>query len=237
MFMKGVFPDTEWLPWKFDMTPQGYWRDKANHIEYANWLGNTLGYQTMDDWYQINTRIIHDNYGGGLLASRYRDSFKLFVISVYPAYEWDLSKFKQQYSAGQIEWLEYMILSVPDIVHAVNDGEYSIPNSRYFADGYSDSKNLILEYHGDFWHGNPKVFNQEEMNTATKTTFGELYQKTIEKQRFCEESGYEYLSIWESEWIRGKSSVIKLQRKIKEKIHSPSKPSWYASKTKRTWKC
>tara|TARA_B100001778_G_C18178259_1_gene445698 strand:- start:62 stop:598 length:537 start_codon:yes stop_codon:yes gene_type:complete len=173
----------------------------------------------MDDWYKITQTLIRDNHGGGLLQSKYKDSPKLFVMSVYPEHTWVSSKFAKNYSQGQIEWLNYMMLSIPDIIHAINNsnGEYSIPNSRYHADGYSESKKMILEYHGDFYHGNPKLFNEEEMNARTKTTFGELYQNTLEKERFCQEQGYEYLSIWESEWIRGKISIIKLQQKYKEK--------------------
>jgi len=219
MFVKSVFPDGEWLPWKFNMTPLHYWNNKENHIMFANWLGKTLGYQNMDDWYQINDKIINDNKGGGLLISKYNGSPKLFVTSIYPEYAWDLSKFVKNYSQGQIEWLNYMALTIPDIIHVINNnnGEYSIPNSRYHADGYSENKNLILEYHGDFWHGNPKIYNPEEINSVTTTTYGELYQKTLEKQRFCEESGYKYISIWESDWLRGINSIITLQRKFKER--------------------
>ncbi len=217
MFLKGVFPDVEWLPWKLGV-PNGYWDNIENQKIYANWLGEVLGYKNMDDWYQISKSLIFDNYGGGLL-NKYKASPKLFVMSVYPEHTWVSSKFIKNYSQGQIEWLNYMMLSIPDIIHAINNsnGEYSIPNSRYYADGYSESKNMILEYHGDFYHGNPKLFNEEEMNPVTKTTFGELYQKTLEKQRFCQEHEYKYISIWESEWIRGKNSIIKLQQKFKEK--------------------
>ena len=219
MFLKGVFPDYEWLPWKFGMTSLGYWNEKGNHRIYANWLGKTLGYKNMDDWYQINQKIIHDYYGAGLLGTKYNDSPKLFVMTIYREHTWDSSKFVKNYSQGQIEWLNYMILTVPDIIHAINNnnGEYSIPNSKYLADGFSESKNMILEYHGDYWHGNPKLFNQEELNSVTKTTYGELYQKTVEKQKFCQESGYKYISIWESDWIRGKNSIKKLQQKFIEK--------------------
>jgi len=217
MFLKGVFPEVEWLPWKRDRTSSGYWNTIENHKIYAKWLGETLGYKNMDDWYQITRTLIINNYGGGLIY-KYRGSPKLFVMSVYPEYTWDSSKFVKNYSQGQIEWLNYMILSIPDIIHAINNdnGEYSIPNSRYHADGYSESKKMILEYHGDFWHGNPKLFNKEEMNSVTKTTHGEQYEKTLEKQRFCQEHEYEYISIWESEWIRGKISIIKLQQKFKK---------------------
>ena len=218
-FLEGVFPDVEWLPWKFYMSSHGTWDDIENHIKYAKWLGETLGYKNTDDWYQITQRLIVNNDGSGLLQSKYKGSPKLFVMSVYPEYNWDSCKFVKNYSQGQIEWLNYMILSIPDIIHAINNsnGEYSIPNSRYHADGYSESKKMILEYHGDFYHGNPKLFNEEEMNLVTKTTFGELYQNTLEKKRFCQEHEYEYFSIWESEWIRGKISIIKLQQKFKEK--------------------
>ena len=198
---------------------RGTWKKIENHKIYAKWLGEILGYKNMDDWYNITQTLIVNNYGCGLLSKKYKGSPKLFVMSVYPEYTWDSSKFAKNYSQGQIEWLNYMIMSIPDIIHAINNnnGEYSIPNSRYHADGYSESKKMILEYHGDFYHGNPKLFNEEEMNPVTKTTFGELYQNTLEKQRFCQEQGYEYISIWESEWIRGKNSIIKLQQKFKEK--------------------
>ena len=131
-----------------------------------------------------------DNHGCGLLSSYYNHSPSLFVTSIYPDYPWDLSKFKKKYSRGQIEWLNYLsIKKYPDIRHALNDneGEYSIPNSLYHADVYSKTKNLILEYHGDMWNGNPEIYNQEDINPINKTTYGELYQKTLEKQRFCEE--------------------------------------------------
>ena len=140
MFLKGVFPGVDWLPWKFGNTTRDYWNNIENHKIYAKWLAETLGYKNMDDWYKITATLIKDNYGCGLL-DKYK-SAKLFVMSVYPEYPWVSSKFVKNYSQGQIEWLNYMILSIPDIIHAINNsnGEYSIPNSSYHADGYSESK-------------------------------------------------------------------------------------------------
>tara|TARA_B100000424_G_scaffold232127_1_gene194730 strand:+ start:235 stop:1836 length:1602 start_codon:yes stop_codon:yes gene_type:complete len=219
-FIQSVFPDIDWLPWKFIQTPHCYWKEKENHKLYADWLEEELGFKTMEDWYKIIKGDFEYNNGCGLLYGYYNNSPSLFVTSIYPDYPWDLSKFKKNYSQGQLEWLNCLIIKkYPDIRHVLNhnDGEYSIPNSRYHADGYSKTKNLILEYHGDRWHGNPEIYNQEDINPVTKTTYGELYQKTLEKQRFCEESGYNYISIWESEWFRFKNSIIQLQRIFKEK--------------------
>ena len=59
LFLESVFPDTEWFPWMFEYCPKKYWVDKKNHIIYAKWLGKTLGYKNMDDWYQIKKKKIY----------------------------------------------------------------------------------------------------------------------------------------------------------------------------------
>lgn len=34
----------------------------------------------------------------------------------------------------------------------------------------------------DFFHGNPNIYNNEDINELTKKSFGELYDKTIERE-------------------------------------------------------
>ena len=139
------------------------------------------------------------------------------ITTIYPEYKLDVSKFKKSYSIGQIEWLNYLCVNTPDIRHMINndDGEFIISNSNYKADGYSKINNTIYEYHGDFWHGNPKIYNPDDINPITKTTYKQLYDNTMEKQSYCEVNHYNYVSIWESEWLRGKIALIKIQRKYK----------------------
>jgi hypothetical protein len=216
-FVKEMFPHYEWKVYKFIQVHNGHWDEIKNRKEYANDLGKHLGYTKMEDWYKITQQQIIDYHGRGLLYI-YNNSPQQFVKAMFPDYPWINSKFKKNYSQGQIQWLKYMCVSTPDIRHILNhdDGEYKIPGSRYYADGYSDEELCIFEYHGDYWHGNPKFHNQEK-RFSTRTTFGELYEKALKKQRFCEESGYNFVFIWESEWIRAKLAVIKLQQKWKNK--------------------
>ena len=98
MFLKGVFPDIEWLPWLLDSSaPMGYWDDIENHVKYAKWLGEKLGYTKMEDWYQINVVVIQNNHGGGLLATKYYNSSPLmFLKGVFPKHTWDSSKFRKK---------------------------------------------------------------------------------------------------------------------------------------------
>jgi len=221
LFLKSVFPEYKWLEWKFTQTNQHFWKDIKNHKIYAIWLGKELGYKEMEDWYKITLERINNNFGGGLVGKYYNSSPCLFINSVFPEYKWINKNFKKNYSSGQIEWLDYIKVSTPDILHVLNNenGEFKIPNSNYLADGYSKKQNCIYEYHGDYWHGNPKTHDPKVINKRTKTSYEQLYNKTLTKQHFCEKEGFIYKYIWESEWKRGKKALIILQKKYLRKIN------------------
>ncbi|XP_053390294.1 uncharacterized protein LOC128553199 [Mercenaria mercenaria] len=85
------------------------------------------------------------------------------------------------------------------IQHARNGDEKVI--GPYRGDGYYETgdQKVVLEFHGDFWHGNPKLYSSSTVNPVNKLTV-ELYQNTLTKQKYIEEIGYTYVSIWESEF-------------------------------------
>ena len=75
----------------------------------------------------------------------------------------------------------------------------------YLMDGYcetEDGQKVVLEFHGDFWHGNPNKFTSTTWNPVTKLTMEELYQKTLDKKYPFENEGYIYISKWESDFDR-----------------------------------
>lgn len=98
-------------------------------------------------------------------------------------------------SQSEIDWLNYLNIS-EEYRHA----NIKINNKHYRLDAFDPITNTIYEFYGDFWHGNPKVFDQHKINNVTKTTFGELYLKTIKKENELKEAGYNIISIWGSDW-------------------------------------
>ena len=40
-------------------------------------------------------------------------------------------------------------------------GEFRIPKTKFKADGYDENTKTIYEFHGDYWHGNPKKHDSE----------------------------------------------------------------------------
>ena len=73
---------------------------------------------------------------------------------------------------------------------------------KFFVDGYLPETKTVYEFYGDFWHGNPKKYNRNKINHATKTKFGLLYDKTIEREKNIREAGYNLITIWESDFNR-----------------------------------
>jgi len=220
-FVIAIFIEYDWLEWKFLVTQSHFWKNIQKQIKYANWLEKKLGYKNMEDWYNIRVELFKKNYGSSLILNYYNGSCYDFLKVIFPKYNWIKSKFPKKYSIDQIEWLEYIKISTPDICHILNnsEGEFKIPNSNYKADGYSKMYNCIYEYQGDFWHGNPTTFNSSDINPIVKKTYGELYDNTLKKKYFCEKEGFVFKQIWEGQWIRGKASLIKLQRMYR-KTHS-----------------
>jgi G:T-mismatch repair DNA endonuclease (very short patch repair protein) len=72
---------------------------------------------------------------------------------------------------------------------------------QYEVDAYDPTIGTVYEFYGDFWHGNPIKFKPDEVHALTKKTYGELYLKTLSKEKELKENGYTVLSIWESDFL------------------------------------
>jgi hypothetical protein len=110
------------------------------------------------------------------------------------------------------------------IIHFENEGEklLKVKNKKYKADGYYKAQNdkdvdnlfkhfqgcfkfrnnksleVVIEYHGCYWHGCEDCFlNREELNKTANKTYEELYNRTIEKRLNVIKAGYNYIEIWE----------------------------------------
>ena len=93
-----------------------------------------------------------------------------------------------------------------DIQHAENKGEYRIedPDFKCFykADGYfeQDNKKYVVEFHGNYYHGNPKMYKPDSICKLRRITFGELFKKTEERMCRIKALGYEVIYIWEQDY-------------------------------------
>lgn len=80
-----------------------------------------------------------------------------------------------------------------------------IDGKLYKFDAYVPDTNTIYEFYGDFWHGNPDRFKEGE-NNKSKISFSDLYDKTIKREDFLKQKGYNLITIWEKDFINKKQS-------------------------------
>lgn len=91
-----LYPNHEWIPWKFAHVPNGYWEDSNNQIKFVEWLKKEMNYDSMEDWYHITQETIYKNGGKGLLHGYFHNSPIQMLQKLYPNYEWIPSKFKKK---------------------------------------------------------------------------------------------------------------------------------------------
>lgn len=98
-------------------------------------------------------------------------------------------------SNSEIEWLNSLSISLKkrQVVKKIN-------NRLFKLDAFEDEINTIYEFYGDFWHGNPSKYNSDDVNPVNKIKYGDLYKRTIDRERYLKSLGYNVVSIWESEY-------------------------------------
>ena len=116
----------------------------------------------------------------------------------------------KRYSNISIEWLEYMSkINSIYIQHAKNSEEFKIKNDNgyyYYADGFCRETNTWYEFMGNIYHCNPKMFKYND-----KTYYGkkaeDIWEKDKKRESYIKSKGYNYVSIWESDWIECKKKL------------------------------
>lgn len=59
---------------------------------------------------------------------------------------------------------------------------------------------IIYEFYGDKWHGNPQIYDPQSLCDIRKIPFGVFYQKTLEREVSIKNAGYKMITIWENDW-------------------------------------
>lgn len=111
--LMSVYPNLNWTPWKFRRTKKDYWASVENQRAFLEDLSRRLGFPSgsPEPWYNMTIRTLQDRGGGGLVE-RYNGSLQNLLLTVYPEYNWDISRFprslKHSYDTlnGQREFLK-----------------------------------------------------------------------------------------------------------------------------------
>ena len=161
-----------------------------------------------------------------------------------------------------IRWLRYR--TIKDniyIQHKFSEEQKEFYTGKYYLDGFaieggntkesfkqlkeSGGQKIDYEFHGDYWHGNPDIYDSNEINKVNKKTFGELFKKTKERENELKRSGYKVIVIWEREfnYMEKMANVIKdyllifnKKKKLKNQMANVIIRCWLRHKSKTEFK-
>jgi hypothetical protein len=105
-------------------------------------------------------------------------------------------------SIGELEWLDFC--NVPKEYQQIS---IRINGKRVAVDGFNPNTNTVYEYNGDYWHGNPMIYDPNDIHPENGKTFGQLYNDTIKREQLIKSAGYDIISIWASEWLEQKKTI------------------------------
>lgn len=101
--LQKVYPEHQWMPWRFNKTPNGYWQyvsqDRQEQKRIVDWLGEQLCVTTLDDWYRISLSQVRELASfGGLSSSA---ALAQILSSVYPWHPWNQDKLMHRFGFSQ----------------------------------------------------------------------------------------------------------------------------------------
>jgi len=126
------------------------------------------------------------------------------------------------YSLKAMKWLEFIAQKVKaHIRHACNVNEQVIRvNGKclYKVDGYCKETNTIYQFHGCYWHGCKKCYDELTVNRFSQYNIKHLHKRTTATEEFVKSSGYNLVTIWEHKFDKNKK-----MKSIKLDVVKPSK--------------
>jgi hypothetical protein len=116
------------------------------------------------------------------------------------------NKCSYAYHKDENEWLDY--IGLPDDSNH-RQVSIKIPDLKrpIRADGFDLKTQTIYEYYGDYYHGNPNVFDHTKINPTSNKLYGQLYLDTINRADAIKRAGYNLVFIWEKDWNLIKESI------------------------------
>lgn len=122
----------------------------------------------------------------------------------------------------QLEFFNLLQRKIPyNILYGRNEKTVWVNKKNYYiVDGYISEKNIVIEFYGDYWHANPKVYNEDKIIKYFK---GNLISKEVwehddkRKNEIVNKLNCKFIVVWEKDYCENKESII---NNIIEEIHS-----------------
>lgn len=120
---------------------------------------------------------------------------------------------RRKISKPQQELFDYVqsIISTAEL-----EVKLSIKDTKIFADILLPDLNKVIEYHGDYWHANPRLYPANYFHKVKNKTAEEIWQADAKRKNIIKEAGYSVMIVWAFDMQNNKEDMLK---RIKDFIY------------------
>lgn len=70
--------------------------------------------------------------------------------------------------------------------------------------------NILIEFNGDYWHGNPKIYNEDKIFSrhGYELKITDIWNNDKRKKEFAEQLGYTVITIWEQDYRNNPNDIV-----------------------------
>jgi len=161
-----------------------YWVKKGFSLEESKLKSKENNYFCVEYWIRKGKTI---------------DDFYKFVIDKAKENQWSNLRYSKM-SNSFFEKLLRLIKDKSQITTFVQNG-FEKRIGRNFVDFIDEKINLIIEFQGDCFHVNPKIFKDKDLPHPflKEKTAIEIQKKDLERKNKLKELGYEVIFVWQSD--------------------------------------
>ena len=88
--------------------------------------------------------------------------------------------------------------------------QHYLKDLKHYCDVFVPKKNIIIEFQGDYWHGNPQKYDISELSEHQMRKVA----KDKELRDYCSKHGIKLVEVWESDYKRHNASVKENMRRL-----------------------
>lgn len=142
----------------------------------------------------------------GLRDSRRFDMKKTWQDGRMNQSSYNINKSKAQYQIGNLLSSAYPSLEI-ELKGSIKYSQNG-KNKWIFPDILVKQYNIVIQYYGDYWHMNPLLCNQNDINKRTKTTAKDCWDFDKKRQNLFSNLGYNIYVIWQYDFQNHKEQTL-----------------------------